>query len=179
MAILDANLYFTTVGTPYAPTANGSEANLAPNSIDTAPLGLPSGSGGSSTSGYGSGSSVNAGRDLGVGTEFWLEVLITTAVAQTSGGAIFYLVTDAAAALSSVTTQSGVGVLLASPNLTAAKLTAQAYWRTQLPAGLNYLEFIGLSCYIFTNNWTAGAFEAKLTRNIQQSDLYLSGIAIQ
>lgn len=184
MAIIDANNYFTTPGTPYAPTASASESNLAPLTIDTAPLTLPSGSGGGSSTGYGSGSATNAGRDLGIGGEMWVEVMITTAVAQTSGGAIFYLVTDATATLASVVTQTGVGVLISSPNMTAAQLalpTANGtvgYWRAQLPASGKYLEFIGLSTYIFTNNWTAGAFEAKLLTNIQQSDLYQSGIAI-
>ena len=178
MAILDANLYFTTVGTPYAPTAQTD--NIAPNTIDTSPLGLPSGSGGSATTGYNSGSSTNAGRDLGVGTEFWLEVLVTTAV--TSGGAAttqFILGTDATATLASFASSTGVGVLLASPAYLKASLTLYAYWRTQLPASASYLQYLGLSVTIGVTTLTGGAFEAKLTRNIQQSDLYLSGIAIQ
>jgi hypothetical protein len=178
MAIIDANNYFTTIGSPFAPTVAGQE-NLAPNSIDTATLGLPSGSQGSATTGYNSGSSTNAGRDLGVGTEFWLEVLVTTAVAQAANNTNFFFVTDSVAALSNVASQTGVGVLLESPAFTAAQLAVQAVWRTQLPAGLNYKEFLGLDVYINSTNWTAGAVEAKLLPNIQQSDLYLSGFAIQ
>lgn len=178
MAIIDANNYFTTVGTPYAPTAAATE-NLAPNSIDTSPLTLPTGSGGGSTVGYNAGVNTNAGRDLGIGGEMWLEVDITTAVAQTSGGMIFYLVTDSVAALTNVASQTGVGVLLASPNFTAAKLILQAYWRVQLPESLSYLQFLGLDAYILTNNWTAGAFNAFLLTNIQASILYQSGFALQ
>lgn len=171
MAIIDANNYFTTPGTPYAPTA--AIDNIAPLTIDTSPLGLPSGSGGASTPGYGSGASANAGRDLGVGTEQWLEVLVTTAVAQSANSTTFKLVTDSTATIATV------NVLLASPAFTAAQLIAQAYWRTQLPASGSYLQYLGLSVTITTTVWTAGAIEAKLLSNIQQSDLYLSGFALQ
>lgn len=175
--IKDYLTHFTTIGTPYAPTANGTE-NLAPLTYDCSPLGLPTGSGGSASTGYNSGSSANAGRDLGIGTEMWWYVLITTAVAQTSGGAIFYLVTDAAATLASVASQTGVGVLLGSPNLVAATLIAGYSYKAQLPALGTYKQFIGVDCYIFTNNWTAGAFESAIVPNVQQADLYLSGYAV-
>ena len=180
MAIIDANNYFSGVGTAgYSPTAQTD--NIFPYTIDTAPLGLPTGSGGAATTGYNSGSAVNAGRDLGVGTEFWLEVLVTAAV--TSGGAAtitFYLGTDAAATLASFSSSTGVGVLLQSPTfLKAALPISTVAWRTQLPASLSYLEFIGVVCTIGVTTLTAGTFEAKLLPNIQQSDLYLSGIAVQ
>ena|SRR5690349_10219983 len=183
MALIDAGLSFTTINSDgtnsaFAPTTAGQE-NLAPNSIDTSPLALPTGSGGSSTTGYNSGSSANAGRDLGIGGEMWLEVLVTTAVAQSANNANFFLVTDSAAALSNVASQTGVGVLIESPAFTAAQLVAQAYWRTQLPAAAVYKRYLGLDVYINTTNWTAGAVIAYLLTNIQQSDLYLSGIAIQ
>lgn len=178
MAIKDANLYFTGYGTSgYAPTANATE-NIAPFTIDTSPLGLPTGSGGSASIGYNAGASVNAGRDLGIGGEMWWEVLVTVAVAQTSGGAIFYLVTDATATMASVASQTGVGVLLGSPNLTAAKLIAGATYRSQLPQSATYLQFLGMDVYIFTNNWTAGTVESSLVMNVQASDLYLSGFAV-
>ena len=170
--------HFTTIGTPYAPTTAAQE-NLAPLTYDTSPLGLPTGSGGGAGTGYNAGASANAGRDLGLGTEMWWYVLITTAVAQTSGGAIFYLVTDSSAALANVASQTGVGVLLSSPNLTAAKLVAGFAYKAQLPASLVYQQYIGVDIYIFTNNWTAGALETALVPNVQQSDLYLSGFAVQ
>lgn len=183
MALIDANLSFTTItaagaNTPFAPTVAGN--NIAPNTIDTAPLTVPSGSGGTSTPGYNAGVATNAGRDLGVGGEMWIEVLVTTAVAQSANGTIFSLVTDSTATIASVNT------LLSSPQFTAAQLAVPAsgnattgYWRAQLPASGSYLEWLGLNVNIVTTNWTAGAVIAYLLTNIQQSDLYLSGFAIQ
>src|SRR5262245_57529091 len=110
--------HFTTIGTPFAPTSTGD--NVAPLSFDLSPLGLPTGSGGSAATGYNSGSSTNAGRDLGIGTEFWWYALVTTAVTQSGGGGLtFNLCTDSTAAISSVTN------LLSSPNLAAATLVAK------------------------------------------------------
>lgn len=170
--ILDANLAFTGFGTSgFAPTS--ATDNIAPNTIDTAPLGLPSPSGGASTPGYNAGVSVNAGRDLGVGTEFWWQVLVTVSVAQSANNAAFKLVTDSTATIATV------NVLLASPSFTAAQLVAGTFFRAQLPAGLNYLEFLGLDVSIATTAWTAGTIESELLPNIQQSDLYLSGFAVQ
>lgn len=181
MGFRDVNLSFTTVtggaDSPFAPTANGN--NIAPNTIDTAPLTVPAGSGGATTPGYNNGVNTNAGRDLGVGSEFWLEVIITTSVAQSANGTIFQLVTD------STPTISTVNVLLSSPQFTAAQLVVPAngnsstgYWRAQLPAGGGYLEYLGLNVDIVTTNWTAGALIAGLVENIQQSDLYQGGFAV-
>ena len=170
--------HFTTIGTPFAPTATGD--NIAPNSTDLSPLGLPTGSGGGGATGYNSGSAVNAGRDLGIGTEMWLYVLVTTTV--TSGGSAtvkFDFVTDSVAALSNVVDSTGVGVLLSSPIYPKATLVAQFDWMTQLPAALTYKQYIGLDVVIAVAVLTAGAFEAALVPNIQQSDQYLSGFAIQ
>lgn len=181
MAFRDVNLSFTTVAagadTPFAPTANGN--NIAPNTIDTAPLTVPAGSGGASTPGYNAGTNTNAGRDLGVGGEMWIEVIVTTSVAQSANGTIFSLVTDSTPTISTVNT------LISSPQFTAAQLVAPAsgnavtgYWRAQLPASGSYLEFLGLNVNIVTTNWTAGAIIAGLIENIQQSDLYQGGFAV-
>lgn len=181
MAFRDVNLSFTTVtagaDVPFAPTVAGT--NIAPNTIDTAPLTVPSGSGGASTPGYNSGTNTNAGRDLGVGGEMWIEVIVTTSVAQAANGTIFQLVTDSTATISSV------NVLLSSPSFTAAQLAVAAngnattgYWRAQLPASGSYLEWLGLNVSITTTNWTAGAIVAGLIENIQQSDLYQGGFAV-
>lgn len=170
--ILDANLAFTGFGTSgFAPTT--ATDNIAPFTIDTAPLGLSSPSGGSSTPGYNAGVAVNAGRDLGVGTEFWWQVLVTVSVAQAANNASFKLVTDSTATIATV------NVLLASPAFSAAQLVAGTFFRAQLPASLSYLEFLGLDVSIATTAWTAGTIESELLPNIQQSDLYLSGFAVQ
>lgn len=171
MAIKDALLHFTTIGTPFAPTATGD--NIAPNTIDLAPLGLPAGSGGAGTPGYNAGTSVNAGRDLGIGGEMWLEVLVITAV--TSGGAAtvnFELVTD------STPTIVTPNILMQSGAIAKATLVAGYRFIAQLPASLVYLEYLGLDVNIGTAVLTAGSFEGKLLKNIQASDLYLSGFAV-
>lgn len=178
MAIADANLYFTGVGTSgYAPTVHAQD-NLAPNSIDTSPLGLPSGSQGSGATGYNAGSSTNAGRDLGLGGEMWFEVLVTVAVTSSSTATVnFALVTDAAATLASVAYNT-TGILVASQSIDKSKLTAGSYFRTQLPQSATYLQYLGMDVYINTTDLTAGTFEGKLLMNIQQSDLYLSGFFV-
>lgn len=181
MAIRDVQLNFTTVtngaDVPFAPTTAGN--NIAPNTIDTAPLTVPSGSGGASTPGYGGTANTNAGRDLGVGGEMWIEVIVTTAVAQSANGTIFQLVTDSTATIGTV------NVLLSSPQFTAAQLVVPTsgnstvgYWRAQLPASGSYLEYLGFNVDIVTTNWTAGAVIAYLIKNIQQSDLYQGGFAV-
>ena len=178
MPILDTQLAFTGFGTSgYAPTAHAQD-NFAPNSIDTGPLGLDSKSGGSAATGYNAGSSTNAGRDLGVGTEFWLQVLVTVSVTS-SGTAtvIFYLATDAVAAISTAAAPS-TQILLASASIDKTKLTAKSYFRAQLPASGSYLEFLALDIYINTTDLTAGTFEGLLLPNIQQSDLYLNGFFV-
>ena len=180
MAFRDVNLSFTTVSagadSPFAPTT--ATDNIAPNTIDTSPLTLPSGSGGGSTPGYGSGTNTNAGRDLGIGGEMWVEVVVTTAVAQAANTTSFKLVTDNTATIATV------NVLLASPSFTAAQLAVptangtNGYWRAQLPASGLYLQWLGLSVSIATTAWTAGAVIAGLVENIQQSDLYQGGFAV-
>lgn len=181
MAFRDVNLSFTTVtngaDSPFAPTT--ATDNIAPNTIDTAPLTVPSGSGGASTPGYNAGVNTNAGRDLGVGGEMWVEVIVTTSVAQSANNTIFKLVTDSTATITTV------NVLLSSPAFTAAQLAVPAsgnattgYWRAQLPASGSYLEYLGLDVSIVTTAWTAGAIIAGLVENIQQSDLYQSGFAV-
>lgn len=178
--IRDGLLMFTGVGTAgFAPNSSTGD-NLAPNSIDTSPLGLPTGSGGAGTTGYNSGSAINAGRDLGIGGEIWFQVLTT--VAATSGGAtnvIFDFVTDAAATLASVVHSTGVGILLSSPIFAKAALVAGFFYRAQLPAALTYLQFLGLNVNVATTSLTTGTFEGSLLMNIQASDLYLSGFNVQ
>lgn len=177
--IRDQLLMFTGAGTSgFSPTATGD--NLATNSYDMSPLGLPTGSGGSAATGYNAGSSANAGRDLGLGGELWLEVLVTATVTSSSTASVrFDFVTDSSATLSNVVSSTGVGVLLSSPVFAKATLVAGFLYRTQLPAGLTYQQYIGLNVNIATTNLTAGTFEGKLIMNVQASDLYLSGFAVQ
>lgn len=173
MSIQDVQLMFTGRGTSgYAPTTAAQD--IAPFTIDTAPLGLPSGSGGASTPGYNAGTSVNAGRDLGIGGEMWLEVLVTVAVAQAANDANFQLLTD-----DTVDMSTSPVTLLQSAAYNAATLIAGFRWLTQLPASLVYQRYLGFAVLINTTVWSAGTVEAKLLQNIQMSDLYLSGFRVQ
>jgi hypothetical protein len=176
--IRDGLLMFTGVGTSgYSPTAD--QDNIGPNSYDTAPLGLPTGSGGGSTPGYNAGVAANAGRDLGIGGEMWFYVLVTVSV--TSAGApaaTFIFASDTVQALSNVAEATGVGVMVSSPVFLKATLVAGFRYATQLPASLVYNEFIGLDVFLATATWTGGTVESGLVMNIQESDLYASGFAV-
>ena len=75
--IRDALLCFSGVPSSSTPAPTtiipaSATTTLMPNVVDTSPLGLPTGSGGGSTS------LPNAGRDLGIGGEMWLQVLLAT-----------------------------------------------------------------------------------------------------
>ena len=178
--IRDGNLMFTGVGTSgYAPTNTGDNLT-APNTYDTAPLGLSTGSGGSASTGYNAGSSANAGRDLGIGGEMWFYILVTVTVTSNGAATVkFDFVSDSSATLANVVDSTGVGVMVASPTFAKATLVAGFRYATQLPAALTYNEFIGLDVVIGAAALTAGTFESGLVINIQQSDLYLSGFAVQ
>lgn len=179
MAIRDSLLMFSGVGTSGdAPTTTGD--NISALSIDTSPLGLQSPSAGGSTPGYNAGSNTNAGRDLGIGGEMWLEVLVTVAVTASGAASVkFDLGTSALAACSDVVDSTGVGVLVSSAAIAKATLIAGYTFRVQLPASASYLKYLCVDYVIATNNLTAGTFESKLLMNIQQSDLYEGGFAVQ
>jgi hypothetical protein len=154
---------------------------LMPQVIDTSPLGLPAGSGGGSTT------LPNAGRDLGIGGEMWLQILLATVAASTSGTWQASLVTGA--------TTTPATVLLLSPVLSNATMVAalasgptSVLWRTQLPAGnqsgggaggVAYAQYIGVQQIVASAGFTTGTVFAELLDNIQAADLYGSGYAIQ
>ena len=177
--IRDGLLIFTGVGTSgYAPTAD--QDNIGPFSYDTGPLGLPTGSGGASPTGYNAGVATNAGRDLGIGGEMWFYVLTTVTVTSAGAPTVnFILASDTVATLANVAEVTGVGVMVMSPNFLKATLVAGFRYATQLPASLVYNEFIGLDVYLATATLTAGTFESGIIINIQASDLYGQGWAIQ
>jgi hypothetical protein len=178
--IRDSLLMFTAAGTSgYSPTSTGDNVGAA-NTYDTAPLGLPTGSGGAAATGYNAGSSTNAGRDLGIGGEMWFYVLVTATVTSTGSATVkFDFVTDSSATLANVVDSTGVGVLMSSAVFPKATLIAGFRFAAQLPASLVYLEYIGLDVVIATQTLSAGTFESGLVMNIQESDLYLSGFAVQ
>lgn len=186
--IRDALLCFS--GTPTAASPDpttiipaSATTTIMPESIDTSPLGLPTGSGGGSTA------LPNAGRDLGIGGEMWIQVLLATVAASSSGTWQCQLITGAGATLGTNV------VLLSSPVLSNATMVAalasgptSILWRTQLPAGNTsyggaggtaYQQYIGLQQVVASAGFTTGTVFAELLLNIQASDQYGSGYAIQ
>lgn len=151
---------------------------LMPQVVDTSPLGLPTGSGG------GSASLPNAGRDLGIGGEMWIQVLLATVAASSSGTWQAQFVTGA------TTTPSTV--LLSSPLYTNAQMIAfpasgpgSILWRTQLPAGGNfsggvaYAQYVGIQQVVASAGFTTGTVFAEMLTNIQAADELGSGFTIQ
>jgi hypothetical protein len=187
--IRDALLCFSGVPTAASPDPTviipaSATTTVMPESIDTSPLGLPTGSGGGSTS------LPNVGRDLGIGGEMWIQVLLATAAASASGTWQCQFITDSDQALA-----TAMVVLLSSPVLSNATMVAaltsgptSILWRTQLPAGnasfggaggTAYKKFIGLQQVVGSAGFTTGTVFAELLTNIQASDQYGSGFLVQ
>lgn len=153
-----------------SPTNTGD--NVSGNVWDSGPLGLPSGSGGGS-------SVANVGRDLGIGGEMWLEVLVLAAVTAVGGAATvnFELVTDNTAAISTK------NILMASGAISKATLILGYKVRFQFPAAdpaktNPYLRYIAVDYLIATNSLTLGTFESKGLLNVQAADLYAGGFLV-
>lgn len=184
----DALLCFSGVPTSTSPTPTtiipaSVTTTVMPNSIDTAPLGLPTGAGG------GAASLPNAGRDLGIGGEMWIQVLLATVAASTTGTWQAQFITDSDQALA-----TAMVVLLSSPVLSNATMVAKlasgptsVLWRTQLPAGnasyggaggVAYKQYIGLQQVVASAGFTTGTVFAEMLTNIQAADQYGSGFAI-
>ena len=117
--IRDALLCFSGIpsSTTPAPTTiipASATTTIMPESIDTAPLGLPTGSGGGSTS------LPNAGRDLGIGGEMWIQVLLATVAASSSGTWQCQLITDSGATLGSAVVLLSFRLFLSNAMMIAA-----------------------------------------------------------
>ena len=157
---------------------------LMPNVVDASPLGLPTGSSG------GSAALPNAGRDLGIGGEMWLQVLLATVAASATGTWQASFVTGA--------TITPTTVLLLSPVLSNAYMVAalasgptSVLWRTQLPVGNSsyggagesggavYAQYVGVQQIVGTAGFTTGTVFAELLTNIQASDQFGSGFTVQ
>lgn len=186
--IRDALLCFSGAPTATSPKPTtiipaSATTTVMPQSIDTSPLGLPTGSGG------GSAALPNAGRDLGIGGEMWIQVLLATVATSTSGTWECDLITDSDQALA-----TAMVVLLKSPVLSNATMAAalasgptSVLWRTQLPAGnasgggaggTAYKQYIGLQQVVASAGFTTGTVFAELLTNIQAADQYGSGFTI-
>lgn len=162
----DNELLFS--GAAWSPTATGD--NISTNVLDTGPLGLPTGSGG--------GSGTNGGRDMGIGGEMWLQILVTAAA--TSGGSAtlaFALVTDSTA---TIVTKN---ILIQSPVIAYSNYTLGKRLTLKFPAvptndATPYKRYIAVDAIIATAVLTAGTFEAAAVKDLQTSDLYVSGFTL-
>jgi hypothetical protein len=182
----DGILCFSGVPTAAAPEPTviipaSATTTLMPQVVDTSPLGLPTGSGG------GSSSLPNAGRDLGIGGEMWLQVLLATVAASSSGTWQAQFVTGA--------TTTPATVLLSSPVLSNATMIAalasgptSVLWRTQLPAGnasgggaggVAYAQYVGVQQVVASAGFTTGTVFAEMLINVQASDELGSGFTVQ
>lgn len=148
----------------YAPTATGD--NICPNTWDSGPLGNLL--------------NTNTGRDLGAGAALYFSALVTTTV--TSGGAAtvtFELVTDSTVSISSI------GVLVATPAIPKASLTATAEVVLGVPRGSAmtslYKRWLGGDINIGTATLTAGAFQLKLLEidGAQDRAIYQAGYGVK
>lgn len=182
--IRDAILCFSGIPSSATPAPAviipaSATTTVMPQTIDTSPLGLPTGSGGGSTA------LPNVGRDLGIGGEMWIQVLLATVAASTTGTWTCQLVTG-------TSSTAPATVLLSSPTLSNAVMVAalasgptSVLWRTQLPAGGNnaggvlYAQYLGLQQVVASAGFTTGTVFAEMLTNIQASDLYGSGFGVQ
>ena len=151
--ILDQETIF---GDSWAPTATGD--NFSTNVLDLGPFsGTPSN---------------NTGRDLGVGQELWLEVLVQTAVTSAGAATVeFRFVTD------SQTSMATCSTLVSSGVLAKTTLTAGYTFRTKLPSG-TYKRYVAVNANIGTAVLTAGAFQAKLVQNVQINKAYAGSFSM-
>lgn len=164
----DGELLFS--GASWAPTATGD--NISTNVLDTGPLGVPTGSGGAS--------GTNAGRDLGLGSEMWLLLTVTTAVTSSGAATVtFAIVTDSTAAISTK------NILNRTPDFTVGQLILGFQWAVQFPyaatgnpTALKYQRYVAVDAIISTQTLSAGVFEAVGVKNLQVKDYYVSGFTL-
>lgn len=153
---IDNELVF---GSAWSPTTTGD--NVSPNVLDTGPLGgTPN---------------ANGGRNLGVGSPIWFDVLVTAAVTSAGAATVdFRFRTAAAAAL----TSSPVD-LLASGAIGKATLIANyVAFRSVVPSSSQYARYVGANANIGTAALTAGTFYVKLLKDIQGYTNYAGGFSI-
>lgn len=152
-APLDISTY-TQAGSPY----------LAPNTIDTSPLGAyltALTSADTQLSG-----NVNTYRDLGGGSRMWIVIDVVTAVTSAGSATIdFALITSASTSLGSATTMydfSAVG---------KANLTKGTRLIAALPRSTSWLQYVGLQLTIGTADLTGGKIVAWIAPDVDAVNL--------
>ena len=149
---------------------------LAPNSIDTGPLGayLTELTANDTQLSFG----VNTGRDLGGGERMWLVVDWVTA--PTGGTSIdMQLITSASSALSAPIVMYDFGVVTTA-NLTGPTAYGKSVRQVgALPRSVAYLQWLGLQA-VTVGTFSGGAYCAFITKDVDSVVLgYSSGYGIK
>ena len=163
MSIRDFQASFTDVAAGTAWSFFGAAGTyIAPNSIDTAPLGsylTAFSANDTQLSG-----NVNTYRDMGGGDPMWVVIDITQTV-NTLTTVDFQLITSASSTLSSPT------VMLDFTAIAIATLVKGYRLVGKLPRSTAWLEWIGLQAVTAGSTGTTGAAVAWLAKDIDAVDL--------
>jgi hypothetical protein len=170
MTIRDIQASFTDAAVPYVDITGAAGTYLAPNSIDTSPLG------GFFTEQTASdtqlSANINTGRDLGASEHLWL--MVDMIVAPTGGTSVdFQLITSASASMSSP------NVLYDSTAIVIATLVKGFRIKIDLPDSASYLQWLGLQA-ITVGTMTAGRFMAWIGSDAETLvSGYASGFSVK
>jgi len=114
--------------------------------------------------------------DIGLGEDVYLVVSTAVAVTDVSSDAtlVITLETDTAVGLGSSTVVASTGTLAFATYATAGTQV----WILKLPP-FDYKRYIGLRYTVANGPFTAGAFDAFLTTNVQKNKIYKSSFTVQ
>lgn len=170
MTIRDVQASFTDSTLPYVDITGAAGTYLAPNSIDTSPLGgyLTE----QSQADTQLSANVNTGRDIGVTDHLFL--FIDMIVAPTGGTSVqFQLITSASSALSSPV------VLYDTTAVAIASLPKGFRYKVDLPDTAAFLQYLGLQA-ITIGTMTAGRFMGWIGMDGESAVLgYASGFSVK
>lgn len=170
MTMRDVQASFTDAATPYVDITGAAGTYLAPNSIDTSPLGSYLTE--QSFSDTQLSANVNTGRDLGVNGKLWL--IVDWIVAPLGGTSTdIQLITSASSSLSSpVTLYDSTAIVIAT--------TIKGYrFKIPLPDSASYLQWLGLQV-VTVGTMTAGRYMAWLGLDAESLVTgYASGFSIK
>lgn len=170
MTMRDVQASFTDAALPYVDITGAAGTYLAPNSLDTSPLGAFLTEQVANDTQLSA--NTNTGRDLGVNGKLWL--IVDWIVAPAGGTSTeIQLITSAAAALSSPVTiyDSGAVVIANTPKGFRFKIP--------LPDSAAYLQWLGLQV-ITVGTMSAGRYMAWLGLDAESAvQGYASGFSVK
>jgi hypothetical protein len=170
MTMRDVQASFTDAAVPYVDITGAAGTYLAPNSIDTSPLGAYLTE--QSVADTQLSANVNTGRDLGVNGKLWL--IVDWIVAPLGGTSTdIQLITSASSALSSPVTLYDSGAVV------IATTTKGFRFKVPLPDSAAYLQWLGLQV-ITVGTMTAGRYMAWLGLDAESAiPGYASGFSVK